>query len=80
MPTTRISLYSHQILAELARNTGKSMQDVLDAAIETYRRQRFLDDAAEAFGALKADPKAWKAEQDERKLWDNTLIDGQTKK
>jgi len=55
------------------------MQEILEAAIETYRRQRFLEEASEAFAVMKADPKAWKAEQDERGLWDNTLTDGQKK-
>ena len=80
MPTTRISMYSHHILTELARATGKSMQDILDAAIETYRRQRFLDEASAAFDALKADPRAWKAEQDERRLWDAAAPDGRKKR
>ena len=79
MPTTRISVPAHRVLQELARHTGKSMQEILDAAIETYRRQRFLEEASAAFGAMKADAKSWKAEQDERGLWDNTLTDGQRK-
>ncbi|NLI76797.1 MAG: toxin-antitoxin system protein [Candidatus Riflebacteria bacterium] len=79
MPTTRISTPAHRILQEMARHTGKSMQEVLDAAIEAYRRQRFLQETSEAFGELRADPKAWKAEQDERHLWDATLTDGQKK-
>lgn len=77
MPTTRISLPAHRVLQELARHSGKSMQEILDAAIEAYRRQRFLDDAAAAFATLKTDPKAWRAEQEERALWSNTLTDGQ---
>jgi len=79
MPTTRISVPAHRVLQELARHSGKSMQEILEAAIETYRRQRFLEEASEAFAVMKADPKAWKAEQDERGLWDNTLTDGQKK-
>ncbi len=79
MPTTRISTPAHRILQELARQSGRSMQEILDAAVENYRRQRFLQEAAEAFAAMKADPKAWKAEQEERGLWNNTLTDGQKK-
>ena len=29
-----------------------------------------------AYAALRSDPKAWKAEQAERALWDKTLADG----
>jgi hypothetical protein len=80
MPTTRISFPAHRILQELARHSGKSMQEILDAALEAYRRQRFLDEASDAFRTLKADPKAWRAEQDERGLWDTSLTDGQRKR
>lgn len=52
------------------------MQAVLDEAIEKYRRDKFLDAANEAFAALRADPVAWKAEEEERALWDRTLSDG----
>jgi hypothetical protein len=29
-----------------------------------------------AYAVLKADPKAWKEERQERALWDGTLADG----
>lgn len=52
------------------------MQAVLDAAIEHYQRDKFLDDVNAAFANLRSDPKAWKEEQSERALWDKTLNDG----
>ncbi|MBI4310658.1 MAG: hypothetical protein HY681_02660 [Chloroflexi bacterium] len=36
-------------------------------AVEEYRRQRVLEQANEAYAALRADPKAW---------LENTLADG----
>jgi hypothetical protein len=38
----------------------------------------FLDQVNDAYAALRRDPKAWKAEQEERTLWDETLADGLT--
>lgn len=61
------------MLRELAANTGESMQSLLDKAIEAYRRECFLDQANEAFAALRRDPKKWKAEIEERNAWDATL-------
>lgn len=52
------------------------MQDVLEKAIEAYRRKRLLEMGNLAYAALKDDPKAWEQELAERKLWENTLADG----
>jgi hypothetical protein len=46
------------------------MQAVLDEAVEHYQRDKFLDEANQAYAALRNDPKAWKEEQAERALWD----------
>ncbi len=73
--TVRISSRTRTMLRELAANTGESMQSLLDKAIEAYRRERFLDQANEAFAALRRDPKKWKAELEERNAWDATLTD-----
>jgi hypothetical protein len=56
------------------------MQTILDLAIEGYRRQRFLREANAAYASLRSNPKAWKAELDERKEWDTTMADGQEDK
>ena len=52
------------------------MPIVLEQAIEALRRQRFLEQASQAYGELRKDKKAWAAEQAERKAWDKTLKDG----
>ena len=64
-------------LAELARQDGKSLQSVIDRAIETYRRQRFLEGLHNDFAALRNDPDAWQAEKEERAAWDAALADGE---
>ena len=38
--------------------------------------QRFWDEYNAAYARLRADPEAWRAELQERALWDNTLMDG----
>ena len=43
--TVRITQNSHVLLGELARETGSPMTEILDAALEGYRRQRLLDQA-----------------------------------
>lgn len=75
--TIRIDEEMKEILQELARQAGQPMSKVLRAAVEEYRRRRFLASANAAFAALKADPRSWQAEQEERRAWDATLSDGQ---
>jgi len=72
----RISSRGRDILRELARKEGQPMGAVLEAALERYRREKFLEDANAAFAALKANPSAWREELAERSLWENTLGDG----
>lgn len=51
------------------------MPAILDKAIEAFRRQRFLEGLARDFADLRADPEAWREEQEERRVWDSTLAD-----
>ena len=55
--------------------SGETLQVVLDKAIESYYRQKFLEEANQAFAELRKDPEAWQAEMEERKAWDITLND-----
>jgi hypothetical protein len=54
--TVRISEAGRSLLAQLAREADTSMTVVLDAALETYRRHRFLEQAAAAYETLATDP------------------------
>ena len=74
--TVRIKPATHAKLKELAGELGKSMPEVLVAAIDGLYRQRFLEDCNRAYARLKANPKAWREEMTERKAWDTTLADG----
>ena len=73
--TVRISLSTREKLRSLTSETGESMQDILDEAVEIYRRQHFLKRANAAFAVLRNDPDAWQEEQEERAAWDVTLTD-----
>lgn len=75
-PTILISESSRRLLLELAEQTGQSMTDVLDKALDAYRRKLFFEQLNAGYAALRADPQAWAEELEERKLWDATLMDG----
>jgi hypothetical protein len=74
--TTRISASAHVTLREMSRAEGKPMSVLLDEAVETLRRQRFLEQVNAAYATLRADPRAWEAIEGERRAWDVTLPDG----
>ena len=75
MAQLRIGEDTHQMLRELARLEGVSMQVVLNKALAEYRKKQFFDSLGAAFRALKNDPKAWAEEQQERRTWATTLSD-----
>ena len=78
MPSTtvRIRREVQDALRALAAEEGKPMQEILEKAIEAYRRKRMLEAGNEAYAAMRKDPKAWEHELAERRLWENTLADG----
>lgn len=81
MPSTtiRISESSRKMLYDLARQDNKPMQAIVEQAIESYRRKRFLEGLSEDFASLRNNPENWQAEVEERKEWDVTLADGEAK-
>ena len=74
--TIRIRKQTRQVLRDLAAQENIPMQAVLDEAIETYRRQRFLRAVNRAYHTLKQDPQSWQQLEHERQEWDATLNDG----
>jgi hypothetical protein len=75
-PTVPISEASHRLLKELAEQTGRTMLEVLDKALEAYRRKLFFEQLNVGYAELRADPEAWAEHLAERQLWDPTLMDG----
>jgi predicted transcriptional regulator len=78
MPSTsiRIDEQALAVLRELARRQRQPVQTVLKQAIDSYRREKFLEEANIAFAGLRRNPEAWNEEQQERDLWDRTTGDG----
>lgn len=74
--TVRVSKESHMILQEIKGQEGLSAQEILDRALESYRRKLFLKKCAEAYQAAKDDKKIWDDELGEREKWDTTVSDG----
>lgn len=74
--TVRISGGAHKTLKELAASDARSMQALLDEAIEALRRKRFLERVNQAYAELRRDATAWSAVEAERQEWDSALLDG----
>lgn len=74
--TVRVTQHTHEVLRELAAATGASLQEVLEDAVERYRRERFFADLHAAYARLRADPTAWEEELAERAELEGTLADG----
>jgi len=75
-PTVRISEASHRLLRQMAEQTGQTMLEVLDRALDAYRRKLFFEQMNAGYAELRANPEAWAEVEAERKLWDTTLMDG----
>jgi len=58
------------------REDGGTVVELVARAIKEYDRVRFFRKANAGYKALRADPVAWAQEVEERRLWDNTLMDG----
>ena len=74
--TVRVNRSSRDILRDIAALEGLTMQEILDKAIEYYRRKQFLEKANAAYEALRSNPEAWQEEQKERAAWETILSDG----
>jgi hypothetical protein len=74
--TVRITRSAHAALRSLAAETDESMTEVLDKAIEAYRRASFLAGLNGDFAALRQNRAAWEEGQQELRAWDATLSDG----
>lgn len=74
--TIRITTQTRDILSEMAKTSGMSMQSIIERALESYRRQQMLSELNNAYAALYNDEDAWAALEAERAEWDVTLTDG----
>lgn len=78
MPTTtvRIREETRQVLRALAREKGTSVAGLIAQAAEIMRRQHLLEKSNAAYASMRDDAAAWAAEQQERGVWEATLLDG----
>jgi hypothetical protein len=74
--TVRVRGETHDALRTFSARTHRKMGDLLDEAVELYRRRLFLAEANAAFAGLRADPRAWAEETEEREAWAAALSDG----
>ena len=76
MATIRVDDRTAAVLRELAQKQGTSIREVTAEAAEVLRRKRFMQEFNAAYARLQADPEAWAEELEERRLYENTLMDG----
>jgi predicted transcriptional regulator len=74
--TVRITPKGHRILSQLAAESHSSMPEVLEEALEAFRRQRFLEQAAAAYETLAADAGSASAYRKELLSLEGTIGDG----
>jgi hypothetical protein len=72
--TVRLDREDHKALKELSAQMKEPMGQVLHKAIAKLRREMFWDNVDDAYVALKADKKAWKAELEERDKWERASL------
>ena len=75
--TIRISVEAHRVLKSICARRGLSLIEAVDEMLEAWERQQFFDAFNQAYAAVREDPRAWKAEQEERSVWDTALMDNQ---
>jgi hypothetical protein len=76
MATIRVDDRTASVLRALAQKQGTSIREVTAEAAEVLRRKRFMEEFNAAYARLQADPEAWAEELEERRLYENTLMDG----
>lgn len=72
----RVSKAAWRTLKDLSERRGETMQEIVDKALEEYRRKLFLEEANRAFAEIRNNPQAWQEELEERKAWDAAIADG----
>ena len=74
--TIRVSKEVYNAVKSIAQQQNEKIQDVIEQAIKDYKKKKFFDNLNLAYARLKADPKAWAEEEEEREDWDVAMKDG----
>lgn len=70
--TVRIREETRETLRELEHRTGERPQDLLERAVDQFRRSLILAETNIAYGRLRAEG----TDDGELELWETTLADG----
>ena len=63
-------------LKELMRMSNRSQPAILDEAVDALYRRTQLESLNRDYARLRRNPKAWAQTLKERRLWDQTNLDG----
>ena len=74
--TIQIDHITLELLKKLEKQTGKSKKNILRQALDTYKRDKLIDDLNTYYETLRADPELWKEELAEREIWERASNDG----
>jgi hypothetical protein len=74
--TSRISKRSDAIIKEMTYLTGYTKVEVIEHALETYRRRERMRLMNEGYNRLKSRKTEWNEELKEREELEGTLTDG----
>jgi len=74
--TIIVSESVRQRLQQLAEQSGRSVAEVLERAVEEYHTRLFWEAVNKGYAEMRADPAAWAEEEAERRAWDATRMDG----
>jgi hypothetical protein len=71
----RVAAQTHETIRAIAEGKGTTMQQVVEEAVEAYRRQMILDASNAAYARLLQSGEGREA-AGELQAWDVTLADG----
>ncbi|MGH3939609.1 MAG: hypothetical protein ACRDTG_13460 [Pseudonocardiaceae bacterium] len=74
--TIRVSEATRRRAADLAAQTGRQMQAIVEEALIAYERSLFWDSFEDGYRRLAEDPQAWQTLQAERRGEEPALRDG----
>ena len=79
MSQVRVSENTHEVLRSLSAREGRSMQDIIDTAIEDYQRKAFLEGLSNDYKILREDSQTLKDHEEVTALWGQHIV-GLTRK
>jgi predicted transcriptional regulator len=75
MTTIRVTDETHRRIAQLARQSGHPMTDVVTRAVDALERHLFFAEVNQRYQELREDPQAWAEIEAERAIESGALRD-----